>query len=322
MSKNNLNDHVTQNLKESIYKILEEGPTSERNLAQFRERQAASRAERQARGQEINAARRERNAQIAAETAKQGGYRYGALQTLNKNVEFQKLSATANRGQGQQNTIGGEHQRTETSSGVSRMARGADGRPVSSYVNPNSPEGRIEASIAAGNEPDLPRDPRTGRLYSGNRTPMQNQDDVNYIGKQAYDKSIGFDTTGMNQQQIRDRVRERVRQNTAQVRSEVQAEIDAENKPKPVTQPSVNAPKPVTQQASQGIPELLKRPEEPKPSTGIPELLQRDETMPKFEPKNSGQVSVPVVPRPSTGTPPPHGGRPTAGPPRVNIPKY
>ena len=311
MSKNNLNNHVTQNLKESIYKILEEGPTSERNLAQFRERQAASRAERQARGQEINAARRERNAQIAAETAKQGGYRYGAMQTLNKNVEFQKLSATANRGQGQQNTIGGENQRTETSGGVSRMARGADGRPVSSYVNPNSAEGRIEASIAAGNEPDLPRDPRTGRLYSGNRTPMQDADDAKYAGKQAFDKSIGFNTTGMTQNQIRDAVRERVRQNTAQVRGEVQAEIDAENKPKPVTQ-----------QASKGTPELLQRPEEPKPSTGTPELLQRDETMPKFEPKNSGQVTVPVVPKPSTGTPPPHGGRPTAGPPRVNIPKY
>jgi hypothetical protein len=315
MSKNNLNNHVTQNLKESIYKILEEGPTSERNLAQFRERQAASRAERQARGREINAARAERKAQIAAEMSKNVlGDRQDALNTLNQNVEFQRLSATASRGQGQQNTIGGENQRTETSGGVSRMARGVDGRPVSSYINPNSAEGRIEASIAARNEPDLPRDPRTGRLYSGNRTPMQNQDDANYAGKQAFDKSIGFNTTGMTQNQIRDAVRERVRQNTAQVtgevKAEIQAEIDAENKPKPVTQ-----------QASKGIPDLLKRPEEPKPSTGIPELLQRDETMPKFEPKNSGQVTVPVVPKPSTGTPPPHGGRPTAGPPRVNIPR-
>lgn len=53
MSKNNLNDHVTQNLKESIYKVLEEGPTSERNLSQFRERMASEKAERVARANEL-----------------------------------------------------------------------------------------------------------------------------------------------------------------------------------------------------------------------------------------------------------------------------
>ena len=176
------------------------------------------------------------------------------------------------------------------------MARGADGRPVSRYVNPNSPEGRIEASIAAGNEPDLQRDPNTGRL-DPTRSAGRLASDATAAGQAAFDKSIGFETTGMSQNDIRNKVRERVVQKTAAMRTEVEASI-----PKPVTA----QPKPVTAQ--------------PKPE--IPELLQRDESMPKYEPKNSGQITVPITPRPSTGTPPPYGGRPTPGAPRVNIPKY
>lgn len=38
-------------------------------------------------------------------------------------------------------------------------------------------------------------------------------------------------------------------------------------------------------------------------------------------PPATGQTSVPVTPRPSTGAPLPNDGRPTSGPPRVNVPK-
>lgn len=212
MSKNKLNAHLTQSLKESIYKIMEEESTSARNLEQFRARQDSNRAERQARGQEINAAKRERTAQINAKTAELGS-RDKAMDTLSKSADFQRLSGTASRGQGQQNTFGGENQRTETSSGVSRMARGADGRPVSSYVNPNSPQGRVDADVKSD------KLPASFGEYQGNRLPMDLAKERENAGNVAFDKSVENDldidnASGMNRSELESKAKDVVAQRT------------------------------------------------------------------------------------------------------------
>lgn len=216
MSKNKLNAHLTQSLKESIYKIMEEESTSARNLEQFRERQASNRAERQARGQEINAAKRERTAQINAKTAELGS-RDNAMTALNKSADFQRLSGTASRGQGQQNTFGGENQRTETSSGVSRMARGADGRPVSSYVNQTTgAQARVAKDVASG------KLPASFGQYQGNRLPMDLAKERENAGNAAFDKSVEDDldienASGMNRSDLESKANEVVAQRTLNI---------------------------------------------------------------------------------------------------------
>ena len=68
--------------------------------------------------------------------------------------------------------------------------------PRKRYVNPNSPEGRVEASIAAENEPDMQRDrPRDqgGRIVTNDRG-VQNPDAVGYAaGQRASDASLAAD---------------------------------------------------------------------------------------------------------------------------------
>jgi hypothetical protein len=108
------------------------------------------------------------------------------------------------------------------------VGRGVGGRPIitgGSYVNPNSPEGRIEASIAAGNEPDLPRDPNTGRLYSGNKTQMQLADEERSAGNAAFNKSLGFNSTGMSRQEILNKLRVAAKQETSALKSQMEKEI-------------------------------------------------------------------------------------------------
>lgn len=215
MSKNKLNAHLTQSLKESIYKIMEEESTSARNLEQFRARQDSDRAARQARGQEINDARRERTAQINAKTAELGS-KDKAMATLDKSADFQRLSGTASRGQGQQNTFGGENQRTETSSGVSQMARGADGRPVSSYVNPNSPQGRVATDVASG------KLPASFGKYQGNRLPMDLAKERENAGNAAFDTSINTDlgienASGMSKSNLVSKANDVVAQRTLDI---------------------------------------------------------------------------------------------------------
>lgn len=218
MSKNNLNDYTSQSLRESIFKVLEEGPTSQRNLEQFRERQNQEREAMRARGQEINAARRERNAQISAETAKHSGSREAAMDTLNKSVEFQRLSATANRGQGQQNTIGGEQQRTEGQSPAKGfgVGRGFGGKPVitgGSYVSPNSAEARVRKDVDAG------KLPASFGQYQGNRLPMDLAKEREDAGNAEFDQSINDDlgienASKMNRNELESKAKNVVAQRT------------------------------------------------------------------------------------------------------------
>ena len=70
-------------------------------------------------------------------------------------------------------------------------ASGRTIKPNSSfrYVNPNSPEGRIEASIAAGNEPDMKRD-SSGRIITNARG-VQDPNAVGYAaGEKAYQETL------------------------------------------------------------------------------------------------------------------------------------
>ena len=105
---------------------------------------------------------------------------------------------------------------------------GSGGRPIITggriagrYVNPNSPEGRIEASIRNRNEPDLPRDPTTGRLKSGQKMPWELEQEQRDAGEKAFKKSFDADlerltgeknaTGNLHSDDIRARVRERIR---------------------------------------------------------------------------------------------------------------
>ena len=114
--------------------------------------------------------------------------------SINQDHSFNISQETLDQAQTNRDAI--SNARAETGSGLSRMARGADGRPVSSYVNRNSPEGRVEASIAAGKEPDMQRDrPRNegGRIVTNARG-VQNPDAVGYAaGQRASDASLAAD---------------------------------------------------------------------------------------------------------------------------------
>ena len=127
----------------------------------------------------------------------------------------------AARAQAQTNRDAISTGRAETGSGLSRMARGADGRPVSSYVNPNSPEGRVEASIAAGKEPDLQRDPNTGRL-DPTRSARNLDRDATAAGNVAFDASVENDlgienASGMNKSELNRQTSDVVAQRTLDI---------------------------------------------------------------------------------------------------------
>ena len=146
--------------------------------------------------------------------------------SINPNDGSFNISPAA-RAQAQTNRDAISTGRAETGSGLSRMARGADGRPVSSYVNPNSPEGRVEASIAAGKEPDLQRDPNTGRL-DPTRSARNLDRDATAAGNAAFDTSVktnlGIDNaSGMSKSDLESKARDVRRQDTSRVEGEVRA---------------------------------------------------------------------------------------------------
>jgi len=161
--------------------------------------------------------------------------RNGRPLSINPN-DFSFNISQAARDQAQSNRDAISNARAETGSGLSRMARGADGRPVSSYVNPNSPEGRVEASIAAGNEPDLQRDPNTGRL-DPTRSARNLDRDATAAGNAAFDKSVksnlGIDNASrMNTSELDRKARDVRKQDTSRVEGEVRA-ADAKLGPMP-----------------------------------------------------------------------------------------
>jgi hypothetical protein len=85
-------------------------------------------------------------------------------------------------------------------------------------VNPNSPEGRVEASIAAKNEPDMQRDPNTGRL-DPTRSARNLDRDATAAGNAAFDASVSTDlgienASGMNRSELDRQTRDVVTQRT------------------------------------------------------------------------------------------------------------
>ena len=137
----------------------------------------------------------------------------------------------------------------ERQGGGFSVGTGVGGRPIvtgGSYVNPNSPQGRINAEIAARPE------------NVAARKAAKAAEDTEYA--------------------------ERVRK--------AKAKLDASRTPS----------------LAQVLGNLGKAMTSPLPSqTSIPPA--------------TGQTSVPVTPRPSTGAPLPNDERPTYGPPKVNVPK-
>ena len=113
---------------------------------------------------------------------------------------------------------------TKDYSGFS-VGRGVGGRPIitgGSYVDPNSAEGRIEASIASGSEKDMARTP-AGRLRSGKKMDWEYEED----SMKAREKALGFNPRGMTEDQIRKKMeqlaREKVDANTAKMKAEIGA---------------------------------------------------------------------------------------------------
>ena len=155
--------------------------------------------------------------------------------SINQDHSFNISQETLDQAQTNRDAI--SNARAETGSGLSRMARGADGRPVSSYVNPNSPEGRVEASIAAGKEPDLQRDPNTGRL-DPTRSARNLDRDATAAGNAAFDTSVktnlGIDNaSGMSRSDLESKARDVRRQDTSRVEGEVRAADVKKNGPMP-----------------------------------------------------------------------------------------
>lgn len=121
---------------------------------------------------------------------------------------------------------------TKDYSGFS-VGSGVGGKPIitgGSYVDPNSPAGRIEASIASGDEKDMARTP-AGRLQSGKKMDWEYEED----SMKAREEAIGFNPRGMTEDQIRRRMeqlaREKVDADTAKMKKEIEAmpseELDA-----------------------------------------------------------------------------------------------
>ena len=112
---------------------------------------------------------------------------------------------------------------TKDYSGFS-VGRGVGGRPIitgGSYVDPNSAEGRIEASIASGSEKDMARTP-AGRLRSGKKMDWEYEED----SMKAREEALGFNPRGMTEDQIRKKMeqlaREKVDANTAKMKAEIE----------------------------------------------------------------------------------------------------
>lgn len=89
------------------------------------------------------------------------------------------------------------------------------------YVNPNSPEGRIAASIASGAEGDMARTPG-GRLMPGGKSADQYAEDL----RRARQEAAGFNIPrGMTDAQFQQRSREEAQKSTDQRSEKIRQEV-------------------------------------------------------------------------------------------------
>lgn len=126
--------------------------------------------------------------------------------------------------------------------------RGEPTKPLN-YVNPNSPEGRIESQLKSGGwggEGTWTRN-SSGRLkpgqgVHGGQLPMDREAAVQQAGDQAASKSLGFDVKGLSNSQIKDKVRKKIKSNTAETEAGLR-KYDSDTKgPMPVNPMGDNEP--------------------------------------------------------------------------------
>lgn len=203
-NSNYFNRHLINDMRNALNSVfIGEEQTSARNLEQWRERQDSQRADRIATGQANNAAakvakaeRETARAQMATAVPNPAtppaavvrGPRAGEINTDSAKWEQKNGRPLSINPDGSFNIS----QKTLDQAQANRNPETAESPPRKRYVNPNSPEGRVEASIAAGKEPDMQRD-RGGRIITNDRG-VQDPDAVGYAaGQRAFDASIAAD---------------------------------------------------------------------------------------------------------------------------------
>lgn len=126
----------------------------------------------------------------------------------------------------------------------------------SGYINPNSPEGRIEAEIKAAkargdNSKDIWARDESGNLIPGQgihggELPMDREAYIRKEGDEAASGVVGFNVTGLTQQEIRDRLRANTKQKNQEleqeIRSEVKSKADEESLKNPPKSPDYPSP--------------------------------------------------------------------------------
>jgi len=211
-NNNYFNRHLINDMRNALNSVfIEEEKTSARNLEQFRERQASDRADRIATGKANNAAKDAAKAEraaartaaekpapapasaptapAAAPAAAVRGPNAGKINTDPTNVTM------GDNGRPRSINLDGSFNispEAQVQAAANRTPGPTETPPRERYVNRNSPEGRVEASITAGKEPDLPRAP--GNRIITNDRGVQDPDSVGYAaGQRAFDASIAAD---------------------------------------------------------------------------------------------------------------------------------
>tara|TARA_R110000868_G_scaffold185967_1_gene428123 strand:- start:6895 stop:8313 length:1419 start_codon:yes stop_codon:yes gene_type:complete len=117
----------------------------------------------------------------------------------------------------------------------------AESSPRKRYVNPNSPEGRVDADVRSG------KLPASFGKYQGNRLPMDLAKEREDAGNAAFDASVKTNldidnASVMSRSDLESKAGDVRRQDTRRVEGEVAAEDDAKNDPMPNDAPGSNTP--------------------------------------------------------------------------------
>jgi hypothetical protein len=245
-NSNYFNRHLINDMRNALNSVfIGEGETSARNLEQFRERQASQRADRIATGQANNAAAKaakaERAAARAAAPAPAAGTPAAGAAPAAPAAQYPDAGKIRSNGPADKDPKGRSlsinvdrsfniSSQAQAQANANRNPSTTETPPRERYVNPNSPEGRVEASIAAGKEPDLQRDPNTGRL-DPTRSARNLDRDATAAGNAAFDTSVktnlGIDNaSGMNRSDLVRKARDVSREKTNEIKYDVETESE------------------------------------------------------------------------------------------------
>jgi len=238
-NNNYFNRHLINDMRNALNSVfIEEEKTSARNLQQSRERLDSDRAERQARGKANNAAKAEQAAArkaaaaapaaptaagatpaapaaagapatpVAAPAAAQRGARAGEINT--DSTKWEQL-------QGRPRSINQDGSFNISQETLDRAQANRNPDPTETptrqrYVNPNSPEGRVNADVKSG------KLPASFGQYQGNRLPMDLAKEREDAGNAAFDTSVKDNlgiknASGMNRSELDRQTRDAARRN-------------------------------------------------------------------------------------------------------------